>query len=147
MAVFDLVKNGVACLCNPLKQFFGVKFEERNLAKLSPIGSMRGIVGIDCHSASCNNCLSLTATKPSLEARRKGEMHVLPKVWSGGLGLAMFLYGEHKAKVLNCIRGRIAQARSGDHGFNPKTCCIRWREAGSCGDEGDSGPQCAGQKR
>src|SRR5712691_5363844 len=115
MAVFDSVKNGVACLCDPLKQFFGVKFEERNLAKLSPIGSIRGIVGgISCHSASCNNRLSSTATKPSLEARREGEMHVLPKAWSGGLGLAMFLDGEHKAKVLNCIRGRIAQARSGD---------------------------------
>src|SRR5258708_1627083 len=71
MAVFDSVKNGVACLCNPLKQFIGVKFEERNLAKLSPIGSIRGIVGIGCHSASCNNRLSSTATKPSLEARRK----------------------------------------------------------------------------
>src|SRR6266446_9693338 len=84
MAVFDSVKNGVACLCDPLKQFFGVKFEERNLAKLSPIGSIRGIVGgISCHSASCNNRLSSTATKPSLEARREGEMHVLPKAWSG----------------------------------------------------------------
>src|SRR5713101_8747068 len=69
MAVFDLVKNGVACLSNPLEQFFGIKFQERSLAKLSPLRSMRIIVGIDCHSASCNNRLSSTTTKPSLEAR------------------------------------------------------------------------------
>jgi hypothetical protein len=45
-------------------------------------------------------------------------------------------YGEYK--VLDCARGRIAQARAPDCGFNPcsaETGSVRRREASSCYDE------------
>src|SRR6266404_2456977 len=105
MAVFDLVKNGVACLSNPLEQFFGIKFQERSLAKLSPLRSMRIIVGIGCHSASCNNRLSSTTTKPSLEARRKVRCTFYRRRGPVSLALkkAPGLGGEVKAKLLNCF--------------------------------------------
>jgi len=42
------------------------------------------------------------------------------------------LRSETKAKVLNCDRGRIQQARDRDYGFNPcsaETGSVRWRDA------------------
>jgi hypothetical protein len=41
IAVFDAIKNGIASVGDPLKQFDGVGFEQSSLAKLSPIGRKR----------------------------------------------------------------------------------------------------------
>ena len=37
MAVFDAIKNGIASVGDPFKQFHGIGFEQRSLAKLSPV--------------------------------------------------------------------------------------------------------------
>ena len=37
MTVFDAIKNGIASVGDPFKQFHGVGFEQSSLAKLSPV--------------------------------------------------------------------------------------------------------------
>jgi hypothetical protein len=38
MAVFDAIKNGIARVRDPFKQFHGVGFEQSSLAELAPLG-------------------------------------------------------------------------------------------------------------
>src|SRR5713101_4343614 len=59
------------------------------------------------------------------------------------------LCGEQIAKLLNCVRGRIPQARDPDCGLNPcsaETGSVRWREAGSCDNERDCGCDSMGRR-
>jgi hypothetical protein len=37
MTVFDAIKNGIASVGDPFKQFHGVGFEQSSLAKLPPV--------------------------------------------------------------------------------------------------------------
>src|SRR5713101_5406995 len=100
MAVFDSVKNGVACLCDPLKQFFGSSSKNATWQSCRQSGASEVSLGvlvaiappaaIAFRQLQRNHRLRLGGKVRCTFYRRRGL---------GGLGLAMVLDGEQKTNM------------------------------------------------